>query len=124
MAAVKQITLTVLEQNNAGVPTWDLVRIMSHTPGVNKHTVKWSSGKMNGPVFEESIGRRQRQFEVDDLGYRQIGVPQFVTQQTQKDLPNAYTDNIAGKTDAEIEAYVLGLLQERSLVGAGVIADI
>jgi len=122
--AAKQITLTIMEQNNAGVPTWDLVRVMSHAPGVNKHTVCWSSGRMDGAVFEESIGRRQRQFEVDNVGYRQIGVPQFVTQQTQKELENAFADNIAGNTDAEIEACVLAWLQERSLVGAGAIGDI
>lgn len=124
MAATKQITLTVMEQDNAGVPTWDLVRVMSHIPGVNTHTVKWSSGKMNGPVFEESIGRRQRTFEIDNVGYRSAGVPSFVIEQTKKDLENAWMDNIFGKTDAEIEAYVLGLLQERSLVGAGTIGDI
>ena len=122
--ATKQITLTVMEQNNAGVPTWDLVRVMSHTPGSGKHTVRWSSGRMDGAAFDESIGRRQRQFEVDNLGYRQIGVPQFVTQQTENALENAYADNIAGKTDAEIESCVLAWLQERSLVGAGAIGDI
>jgi hypothetical protein len=124
MAATKQITLTTPEQNNSGVPTWDLVRIMSHTPGASKHTVKWSTGKMAGGVFEESIGRKQRTFEVDNLGYRSVGVPSFVIEQTKKDVANAWTDNISGKTDAEIEAYILGLLQERSLVGAGVIGDI